>query len=80
MVYIEAWESQDFNGVWTRELTIPVRFSKQLSYEASDVKSWSFVGPKEPLRNDCWSYIWNISYIEYRSADVTSPWKHFAWF
>ena len=29
---IEAWESQDFNGVWTRDPAIPVRRSNQLSY------------------------------------------------
>ena len=28
---------QDFNGVWTRHLAIPVRYSNQLSYEATDV-------------------------------------------
>ena len=39
----EAWKIQDFNGVWTRDLAIPVRRSNQLSYEATDVESWSFV-------------------------------------
>ena len=43
MADIEAWKSQDFNGVWTRDLAIQLRRSKQLSYEATDVKSWSFV-------------------------------------
>ena len=55
IAYIEAWKSQDFNGVWTCDLVIPVRRSNQLSYEATDVGSWSFVGPKEPVRNECWS-------------------------
>ena len=32
----EAWKIQDFNGVWTRDLAIPVRRS-----EATDVGSWS---------------------------------------
>ena len=27
----EAWKIQDFNGVWTRDLAIPVRRSNQLS-------------------------------------------------
>ena len=35
----EAWKSQDFNGLWTRDLAIPVRRSNQLSYEATDVNS-----------------------------------------
>ena len=38
----EAWKIQDFNGVWTRDLAIPVRRSNQLSYEATDVGSWSY--------------------------------------
>ena len=52
IVYIEAWQSQDFNGVWTRDLAIPVQWSNQLSYEATDVGSCSFVGPKKPVRNE----------------------------
>ena len=31
----EAWKSQDFNGIWTRDLAIPVWRSNQLSYEAT---------------------------------------------
>ena len=34
---IEAWKSPDFNGVWTRDRTIPVRRPNQLSYEATVV-------------------------------------------
>ena len=37
---VEAWKSQDFNGVWTRDLAIPVRRSNQLSYEATDKKQY----------------------------------------
>ena len=40
IVYIEAWKSQDFNGVWTRDLEIPVGDPNQLSYEATDIGSW----------------------------------------
>ena len=40
----EVWKIQELNGVWTRDLAIPVRRSNQLSYEATDVgTSWSFV-------------------------------------
>ena len=49
----EAWKSQDFNGVWTRDLAIPVRRSNQLSYEATDVRSWSFVSSNKPVKNGC---------------------------
>ena len=41
IAYIEAWKIQDFNGVWTGDLAIPVQRSNQLSYEATDIGSWS---------------------------------------
>ena len=53
IAYLEAWKSQDFNRVWTRDFAIVVRHSNQLSYEAIDIGSWSFVGPKEPVRSEC---------------------------
>ena len=59
----EAWKIQDFNGVWTRDLAIPVRRSNQLSYEATDVGSWSFVGSNGPVRNESmmkWYMKWII--------------------
>ena len=34
---------QDFNRIWTHDLTIPVRCSNRLSYEATDVGSWSIM-------------------------------------
>ena len=61
--YIEAWKSQDFNRVWTRELAISVRHSNQLSFETTDVGSWSFMDPREPVRIECEVIIINISYI-----------------
>ena len=70
--YIEAWKSQDFNGVCTHDLVIPVRWSNQLSYEATEVGSWSFVGPKEPVRNKCDVIISNISNIELRMWNQVS--------
>ena len=39
----EAWKSQDFNAVWTRDLAIPVRRSNQLSYEATDRLQGSYL-------------------------------------
>ena len=55
---IEAWKSQDFNGVWTRDLAIPVRRSNQLSYEATEVGSWSFVSSNEPVK---WYMKWTFT-------------------
>ena len=34
---------QDFYGIWTRDLAIPVRCSNKLSCEGTDVGSWSIM-------------------------------------
>ena len=39
-------------GLYTRDLAMPVRRSNQLSYEAADVGSWSFVGSPVPVKNE----------------------------
>ena len=54
LLRIEGWKSQDFNGVWTCDLAIPVRRSNQLSYEATDVGNWSFVSSNEPVKSELW--------------------------
>ena len=74
----EAWKFQDFNGVWTRDLTIPVRRSNQLRYEATDVGSWSFVGSNGPVRNESvmkWYMKWMIHFIYHFIIDsfLTGP-------
>ena len=64
---IEAWKSQDFNGVWTHALAIPVQRSNQLNYEVTDVRSWSFVGS---IRN-CLICVHNChdhSLLDFKSA------------
>ena len=43
---------QDFNVVWTRDLATPARRSNQLSHEATDAGSWSFVGSNGPVTAD----------------------------
>ena len=66
---IEAWKSQAFNGVWTRDFAIPVRRSNQLSYEALDVGNWSFVISNEPVKNGCEViYVWSSEFT--RSSHV----------
>ena len=55
---IEARKSQDFNGIWIRDLAIPKRRSKQLRYEATDVRRSLF---NEPVRND--HAKWYIKYF-----------------
>ena len=67
----EAWKIQDFNGVWTRDHAIPVRRSNQLSYEATDVGSWSFVGSNDPVRNEYqWWMVHEMNHIW--TADMKS--------
>ena len=66
---------QDFNGVWTCALAIPVRCFNQMSYEATYVGSWSimcsYVPAKEmkvidvprkwnQMKNDPRSYVRNL--------------------
>ena len=48
-------------------LAITVRSSNQLSYEATDVGSWSFVSSNEPVKNGCevmheMFHIWNCRF------------------
>ena len=59
-------KSKDINGVWTCDPATTVRCSNQLSYEATDLGSWSFVGRRVPVRNECEVIICNISYVQLR--------------
>ena len=76
----EDWKIQDFNGVWTRDLLIPVRRSNQLSYEATDVGSWSFVGSNVPVRNE-WTMKWHMKWIIYelRTWNHVKLWSSQIW-
>ena len=46
LTFVNEWvrslkkKIQDFTGVWTRDLTMPMQCSNQQSYEATDVGSW----------------------------------------
>ena len=76
----EAWKIQYFNEVWTRDLAIPVRRSNQLSYEATDVGSWSFVGSNVPVRNESmmkWYMKWII--YELRIWNQVRLWSSQLW-
>ena len=63
---------QDLNGVWTRDLAIPVRRSNQLSYEATDVGSWSFAGSNGPVRNESMMK-WYMKWIIYEPTNDQLP-------
>ena len=41
---------RSFNGIWTCNLAIPVRYSNQLSHEATDVGSWSVMCLYAPVK------------------------------
>ena len=70
--YIEGWKYEDFNVDWSCDCVIPVGRCNQLSYKATDIGSLSYVGSNEPVRNECCSYMWNISYIELRMWNQVS--------
>ena len=53
------------------DLAISVRRSNQLSYETTDVGSWSFLGSNKLVRNE-WMMEWYMKYIVYWTADVKS--------
>ena len=64
----EAWKKiQDFNGVWTHDLTITAAMLYQLSYEATDVGSRSIVGSYFPVKEMSVTDIWNKSYMNCRN-------------
>ena len=76
---MEAWKSQDFNGVWARDLVILVRCSNQLNYEATDVGSWSFVSSiMSPWGMDV---KWYMKYFICCTADLKSSrlWSSQLW-
>ena len=50
---------------------MPVRRSNQLSYEATDVGSWSFVGSNVPVMNESTTK-WYMKWIIYWTADMKS--------
>ena len=74
----EAWEIQDFNGVWTRDLAIPVRRSNQLNYEATNVRNWSFVcsqqcSREEWINDDISFHRWFIPHGNIRTQKWPAP-------
>jgi len=72
---VHIWKpanSQDFNGVSNCDAVTPVQCSNQLSYEGTDVRNWSLVGPGEPGSNECELIIWNLSNIELRMWNKVS--------
>ena len=61
---------QDSNGILTRDLAIPVRYSNKLSYEATDVTSWSNVCSYVPVKEMKVLDVYEIDHI--RTAEMKS--------
>ena len=59
---------------WTRDLAIPVWHSNQLSYEATEVGSWSFVGSNVPVRDES-TMKWYMKWIIYGTAGFKPRWS-----
>ena len=76
----EAWKkNQDFNGVWTRDLAIPVRRSNQLSYEATDVGSRSIVGSYVPVKEMNVNDVYEINHIWTADMKSNEGWSSQLW-
>ena len=75
----EAWEIQDFNGVWTRDLAIPVRCSNQLSYEATDVGRRSIVGSHVPVKEMNVSEVYEMNHIWTAEMESSEDWSSQLW-
>ena len=54
---------QVFNRIWTRDLAIPVRRSNQLSYEATDVGSWSIMCSYVPVKEVNVTNVYEINHM-----------------
>ena len=63
-----------FNGVWTRDLAIPVQRSNQQSYEATNVGSWSFMTSNQPVKNGC-EVIYEMKCNGIAGSQVQTPLK-----
>ena len=81
----EAWKNiQDFNGVWTRDLSITGAMLYQPSFEATDVGSRWIVGSYVPVKEMMVNDIGNKSYMncgkEMKMKKWSSQWTQFMQF
>ena len=70
---------QDLNGVWTRDLAIPVRCSNQLSYEATDVGSWSIMSSYVPVKEMNVIAVYEINHIRTPEMKSNEEWSSQLW-
>ena len=70
---------QDFNVVWTRDLAIPVRCSNLLSYEATDVGSWSIMSSYVPVKEMNVIDLYEINHIRTAEMKSNEEWSSQLW-
>ena len=70
---------QDFNGVWTRDLAIPLRCSNLLSYEATDVGSWSIMSSYVPVKEMNVIDLYEINHIRTAEMKSNEEWSSQLW-
>ena len=64
----------DFNRIWTRDVAIPVRCSNQLSYEATDVGSWSIMCLYVPVKEMNVTNEYQINHIRTAERKANEEW------
>ena len=70
---------QDFNGVWTCECVVLVRCSNQLSYEATDVGSWSVMCSYVPVKEMNVTDVYEINHISTAEMKSSEEWSLQLW-
>ena len=70
---------QDFKGIWTRDLAIPVRCSNQLSHEATDVGSWSSMYSYVPVKEMNVIDVYEINHIRTAEMKSSEEWSTQLW-
>ena len=83
VIYAIAKEAQkkiqDFKGIRTRDLPIPVRCSNQLSHEAPDVGSWSSMYSYIPVKKMNVIDVYEINHIRTAEMKSSEEWSTQLW-
>ena len=72
-------KNQDFNGVWTCECVVLVQCSNQLSYEATDVGSWSVMCSYVPVKEMNVTDVYEINHISTAEMESSEEWSLQLW-
>ena len=69
---------QDFNGIWTRDFAMPMWCCNQLSYEATDVGSWSIMCSYVPVKEMNLKDVYEINHIGTAEIKTNEEWSSHA--